>query len=513
MKPFFSKLRYSCLFRMLPTSAVALAASLVAGCGAAISPSGSAPAGNTTVTFVATGTANDQLTQFNVYFDAFALTSKSGKTVSLLQGYEHDDFIHLNGKAEPLLTASIPDDTYISATATIGPESFTCIGGSSVGFSSSLTSAYGYTPDSHVSVNLQAPITVSAASMVLSLDLEVSQSASWTQSPCFATLAPGDTFAITPTFDLATAAPSQSTMNGLNGVVASVDEAGSSLSITAGGGPQPEVVTTGATVTSNGPVWRATTTGSTVFQGIAGLSALKSGMLVDMDATLQADGSVLAKRIAVYDTADTNTATLSASIGPIIGVYDAPKWLAEGYGPELLVADTEAMGDFASTYGGWLGSAGFGSEGAAFQTSGQFSNLQKLPFAASFNTTNATAGQWVAATFNGTELSDSTPLTTVTLMPQTIDGTVTAVSSEGGFNTYTVSLAAYDLFPQLAVEADQITVLNDPATVTVYADSDTQMLNTAPITVGSVARFNGLIFNDSGTLRMDCAQINDGVAE
>jgi hypothetical protein len=47
----------------------------------------------------------------------------------------------------------------------------------------------------------------------------------------------------------------------------------------------------------------------------------------------------------------------------------------------------------------------------------------------------------------------------------------------------------------------------------VYADSSTQSLNTMPIVVGSVLRFYGLVFNDSGTLRMDCAQINDGVPE
>jgi len=28
---------------------------------------------------------------------------------------------------------------------------------------------------------------------------------------------------------------------------------------------------------------------------------------------------------------------------------------------------------------------------------------------------------------------------------------------------------------------------------------------------GSVLRFYGLVFNDNGTLRMDCAQVNDGV--
>ena len=44
-------------------------------------------------------------------------------------------------------------------------------------------------------------------------------------------------------------------------------------------------------------------------------------------------------------------------------------------------------------------------------------------------------------------------------------------------------------------------------------DSSTQMLNSAAIAPGNVLRFNGLIFNDSGTLRMVCRQVNDGVAE
>ena len=42
---------------------------------------------------------------------------------------------------------------------------------------------------------------------------------------------------------------------------------------------------------------------------------------------------------------------------------------------------------------------------------------------------------------------------------------------------------------------------------------NTQLLNSGAIGVGSVMRFNGLVFNDNGTLRMDCAQVNDGVVE
>ncbi len=63
------------------------------------------------------------------------------------------------------------------------------------------------------------------------------------------------------------------------------------------------------------------------------------------------------------------------------------------------------------------------------------------------------------------------------------------------------------------MQQGQTTLLTDPNTVVVYADSNTQMLNTAPVAVGSVVRFYGLVFNDNGTLRMDCAEILDGVPE
>jgi hypothetical protein len=69
------------------------------------------------------------------------------------------------------------------------------------------------------------------------------------------------------------------------------------------------------------------------------------------------------------------------------------------------------------------------------------------------------------------------------------------------------------LLPSLAVQPGQTTLLSNPGNVVVYVDSNTQMLNATPLAAGSLLRFNGLLFNDNGTLRMDCAQINDGVPE
>jgi hypothetical protein len=98
-------------------------------------------------------------------------------------------------------------------------------------------------------------------------------------------------------------------------------------------------------------------------------------------------------------------------------------------------------------------------------------------------------------------------------MPQTINGIVTASGSEGSFTTYAISLAPYDLIPNLAVQPGQANLLTNPSTVVVYVDSNTQLLNAKQLEVGSVVRFNGLLLNDNGTLRMDVAQVNDGVPQ
>jgi hypothetical protein len=126
------------------------------------------------------------------------------------------------------------------------------------------------------------------------------------------------------------------------------------------------------------------------------------------------------------------------------------------------------------------------------------------------------AGQDVSITSHATAISGGptyVPSTTVTLVPQTINGTVTGVATDGSFDTYTIQLAPYDLMLALAVQAGQTTRLTNPATVVVYADSNTRMQNATALESGNVMRFYGLLFNDRGTLKLDCAQVNDGVTQ
>jgi len=488
--------RLSCL---LLAFVLGSAAVFTAGCG------GPALSGNTTVTVLTASTANDEFFQFSATMNTLTLTSQSGKTVSLLSAPVYPEFIHVNGAAEPLATVSVPQDIYTSATASFGPTGFTCATVNPVGMFATAFFGSDAVSGDNVTFNLPAPITITGASMGLSLDLLVSQSAGYTS--CYTTGI--EPFTLTPTFSVTpvtiSGRPTSSAngkFDGLEGVVASINSTGNLISVNSVelsnyGGTDP-----GDSIDpANGPNWQVAFSDSTVFQGITGSSQLAAGMAVDMDAAVQADGSLMATRIAVYDTNNTD---VSLWVAPLLYVYNGEPRLnvgeREGIGPVL--AGDGAPVDFSSS---------------TFNISEQLTNVASLPFHAGFAGTNMVSGQNIGLTFHypgGYPGGDNgAPATTVTLLPQTINGTVSATSSSGGFTTYTITLAPYDLFPALAVQDGQTTMLTNPSEVVVYVEGSTQLLNTGPVAVGGVFRFYGLVFNDNGTLRMDCAQIYDGVAE
>ena len=331
--------------------------------------------------------------------------------------------------------------------------------------------------------------------MQLMLNLQVSSSATFETGNCIATNSTG--YSIAPAFTLAPAGSTSPTEVGLRGLINAIAAPDGSFSVTAADGQG--CGSRGCSSLVDGPVWQVATDAGTVYQGISGFSGLGAGIAVDMDAVLQPDGSLLAKRVAVYDAGTSN---LSVEAGPIVRV--------DGSSPAFDSFPTEQLGPLSIDF------YTLSFTNATFDISSEFSNLRGLPFPATFGAANLVSGQNVYVSTHALETEPAPiylPATAITLIPQTINGTITAIGSEGGLTTYTVTLAPYDLFPDLAVQPGQTTLLTNPGTVVVYADGSTQMLNTNPIAVGSVLRFYGLVFNDNGALRMDCAQINDGVPE
>jgi hypothetical protein len=472
-------------------------AALLIGCGTNYLPMGTAvpvplQASPATVVLELSSTANDSLTDFSLQINSITLTSQSGlkEPIFVPTKPQNIDFIHLNGIVSPIAIVSIPQDTYVSASVSIGSSGFTCDTVTTAGGLLDSTDGYGLT--SFSDVKLPSPITVSGEVMGLTLSLQASSSE--TSQGCGTQTG----YAITPTFTLTPVIVAAQPTNGQNGKlsemkgeVASVDVASASFTLTTNEGYAVASQQSGVTLSFN-------TSGSTVFGGISGLSALAPGEFVDMDAAIQSDGSLLATRIMVNDIAAIDT-----SVGPVAYVSGPePSFIDLG----RQVQGTEQIPEV------WYYSF---TANTSFQISNEFTNLSNLPFTASFNGTNFVGGQkvWVSFQTLGPGSFPYTQVDSVTLEPQTINGTVSAVSNTGNFNVYVVSLAAYDLFPTLTGQAALSYTLKYPGIVTVYVDAGAQLLNSSPVALGSVLRFHGLVFNDNGTLRMDCNQINDGVPE
>lgn len=447
------------------------------------------------VVLLASSTANDQLQHFGVTLDSLTLTGQTGstaKTVNLISSPVGDEFIHVNGLVEPLVSMAVPQGIYTSAAATVSMISPACAGQKP---GELLVDGAVTSPQpASATINLTGPITVAGAAMGLVLNLQVAKSTPFSGG-CTSASTNGPQVPVVFTLTPMSIAPqptnsSNGRIFGLRGLIGTVAQ----------GGPGVTVNGLGGYNTGTPPVWTVAFNHGTVFQGVNGASELQVGSAVDMDATMQSDGSLLATRV---ETLDANPTNLGASVAQPIGNLTAL--------PQMPVIEIQSDGnlpDLSNSYS--LGSA-------TFKISGQFANLSTLPFTASFDSSNVVAGQNVFFGSNAANVNGFPPLpmpaATLVLLPQTIDGTVSAIASAGGFTSYTVTLAGYDPFANLAVQPGQTTLLTNPDTVVVYADSSTQMLNTSTIAVGSLERFYGLMFNDKGTLRMDCAQVNDGVAE
>jgi hypothetical protein len=474
----------------LITLTLLLGIGITTGCGST-APTPPKFSGNTSVTLLLSSTANDQVTRFDLEFQTLTLTSQSGTTVTLSSSQQPAEFMHLNGGIEPLMTVSVPQGIYTSATVTLGAAVFVCVAqvpGGGLGIANYSSINQGPT------VSLPTPITVTGSSMGLLLNMQVSTSAVF---PTCWTTPPFEGFSMTPAFNLAPLVLTSPTnsgnpkVSGLVATVASVGTTPSNLTLTIAGGP---LGTRTLSASSNS---------ATVFQGVSGAPALSPGMFLNVDGAIQFDGSLLATRIEVEDSSAIND-----SSGPVLFVDNVV--------PVLTLYGRTELGSLQTVNGQsgiYYDFPYFDFHNAGFQTSGQFTNLQNLPFVPSFNSANMVAGQNVDITSANFLLGGGTytPANTITLVPQTINGTVVASQQSGSFVDYTVSLASYDLFPTLAVQQGQTTLLNDPSQVEVYIDNSTQQLNTQALAPGSTLRFYGLVFNDNGTLRMDCAQVNDGV--
>ena len=464
---------------------------LLTGCGSGSQmQSPPPPVGNTNVVVLLTSTANDQLVSFNALIQSIALVDKAGTSVTIFTNLQSSsplgEWMHLNGASAPLPTASVPQGTYTSAVVMVYGCSFTNLTFNANGFLTS-TFAEGLCAEGSglTTVNLPNPITITGSAMALSLDLQVSQS--------YTLDATAQTYTIDPVFTLTPVTIAAQPTNETNGKVTVRDAQVTSVSKSGN-------TFTVQTVDSP-PTLTIVSDSSTVFQGISGASALAPNMLFSFDAAIQSDGSLLATRIEVGDP---------TAVAGVVGPFTIPV-VAPG------VFSTIPLEQNGCTFvNNPFCSNAYYINGTVFDVSRELTNLASLPFAASFANANFFQGQDVLVTSSGVPDGQSIEVArSITLLPQTLNGIVSAVTNDSGFAVYTVTLAPYDLIPVLQNYTSNTPPphLTNPTTMLVYADTSTSFLNSGMVGVGSLIRFRGVVFDDNGTLRMDTTTIYDGVPE
>ena len=484
----------------LPASLVAISTLLICllcGCGAAttVAASGSntgnggqsaapVPGESTVVTVLLSSTANDELADFRLSLGSLTLTDANGKSVTVFNGNNGSqlaEFMHSNSILEPVMSVSIPQDVYTSAALTFSNPQFTFVtyNAGYIYFNTDLSmGGSGFAP---AAVSLPGGITVSGTSMALVVDSEVSQSVSMSGSPQQNDFSSS----VAPQFSITPEALSQGAQDTVSSPQVNTFREISSLQASASG--EGSLVLT----SPSGNTLTIASDSSTVYQGVGGYASLSPGMFADVDIAMQPDGTLLATRVEVPDTTARDLVTGPVfNINPSAGIFN-------------LVGEREQGQDFSS---------GFRSGGMALQFTGnteflidgEFQAPQGLPFTPGFDRNSVVAGQDVAVTSGSIPLSGPYPtVTTVTLLPQTVDGTVDSVSSSNGFQVYQLSLASYD----------PLSTTRGRVSLEVYVSSQTRMLNTTSIEAGEVLRFHGMVFSDQGSLRMIADQVNDGVAE
>lgn len=429
---------------------------LLTGCGNGLLNIGgstiSTALATTPTSVLITDAPADQVLSLSLMVDSIVVTDKAGKSMTVLSTPVQVEVSHLDAVLEQLLPPmNIPQDTYVSATFKVANPVVVYIDpttGKPVKVNATLSSATD-------TVTFATPIVVSATSTPICIDLLVGQSVSIV----------GSTVTMTPTFNVTqipvSAQPTNSgngRMDDLLGQVVSVS--GTTLTV---GGP-------------NGQTLAITTNSATQLQGFTALSLLTAGQLVAIDLAHQASGSLLAMEIRLLPGV-----ARSMFGGPITATTGTPvtsftEVVRQPLGPLAPASTTGA------TYTVNL---------VAATTYALPTQLPSLPFSPVFSAATLFAGQNVrvtAANVSGTTVTADS----VTLATQTVNGVVAAQTVSGGVSIYTVTLPAQSA----------LATLTGKTSVVVYVGTATQVVNKAAVVVGSQVRFNGLLFNDKGTLRL-----------
>lgn len=422
-------------------------------------------AASTAVPISITDAPSDEVLAATLTLNSVVLTDSSNKTTSLLTSPLTFEATHLDAVQEPLLTPAVPQDTYTSVTLTYSNAVVDYIDPTT----KQVVEATATLANTSQTITFSSPITVSSASTGLLVDYLVDNSVAIS----------GSAVTVTPDFHVAVAPIAAAPTNGLNGLMCGVKGKVTAL------GTNAFTITTG-----NGVSLSINVNAGTNYQGLSGFSALAVNAMVEVDIQVEADGSLLAVR--VEEQAAPN-ATGQMLVGPVTAVTGSP---ATSF---TMLVRQQINGASSTAVGAQVTVTISGT--TQFVLPGRFTGLVlQDAVGEAFSASTLFAGQVVGVATSDLSGTSATAQA-VGLSPQTVDGTIASITppsgSGPGWQTVVLTLNSGSWLATLTGKSSVIVLV--PAGI---PNNPLQAINSSTLAVGDTARYNGFLFDDSGTLTL-----------
>lgn len=437
---------------------------LLAGCGGGGSstPSSNSPQTAATTVQINVGDAPaDWVVAFTMTISSMALTNSSGSNVTVASGPMAMEMRHLMGTMEPLTMANVPPGTYTMASIVINSASVTYI--DPVTRQPVQKTMAGMTK----TINFNPMVTVGSSPMAMNFDLDLAHSISSDGS---------GNMTFSPVFNMSTGTPGA----GQGPMFGGMDHMIGTVSGISGNTFTMSMMQGLSSVTVN-------TNSGTQFGNMSGMGGMSPGMMIEVDAKMQPDGSLMATRIESIMSGMSGGIMAEGLIGSITG--NPPTQLN-------IIADNGAGNGMKSSFLGATLLVNVTSSTTYRFDSGDV-DLNNLPFTPAFTGSTIAKGQRIDPESSGGMMSGmmgsvgTINASALTLQQQGLSGTVSSYAS-GSPASFILILPSDSAF----------TGITGASTITVFQQPDTQLRGITSVSNGASVQVRGLLFFDAGTYKL-----------
>lgn len=434
---------------------ILLLVAVVAGCEGGGGPNNPRGISSQRVWVTLSDAPSDQVLALEFTLRRIVLTSNTGAQFDLLPSPVSLEVAHLLATAAPISTATVPQGSYSSVSVTLSDTQVIFVDPTgSINQLSFPGTAPALVINFNQSVGINAPV-------ILNFDLNLAQSVQLVNGAI--TVNPVVTASLAALPSTNQQSEESGELEDVSGTVTSVSTASNSFQMQTG------FMTQALTIAVNG---------STVFEGISGLSALTTNTIVDVDAVTQSNGSLLATKVEAEIENSTQVAQHVEGFVTFRGANQFSLVVQESLGsgaPSLASVQTITV-----------------DSSTRFEFPSERVELSGLPFTLNFTSfSDLKVGQRVEVE---TTTSFASPVAVVKLDLETLGGQVTSFVQNGNQALFTLLLPADALSGQ---PVSAFSLLSGAASVDVFQQPSTELKGLAAIVPGNSVRVRGLLFFDA----------------